>query len=367
MKKLASFLAYFCLFCACYAQAQDKNALFPMPNAQGKWGYVDANNKVVIPYKFDGASPFHEERAFVFQMQGTERHYSVIDTKGNIVFKTETLDYDAPNLCQMHYYRYSDGLYQTQEYVGNKNIYKYLDKAGKLALTLSDDKNPYMIANRFSEGLAYAMLNDSTLVYFDKKGKIALKGYGHSSPAEYDFHNGWAVTGSMMTDESFSYINKKGEKAPFLAKYNLTDLSIMREGYAFLAIASPNPEKQDVSYLILQPDYSTKPVEVPLAYSSPVTYVSGYYFSNGLAFVRYYVGKEEMRQERQGYLNTAGKFAFELPKELNPSATEEHFVMGDNFHNGLACWRIEYPDNTLKIVYLNTAGKIVLESPVVKK
>lgn len=366
MKKLASFLAYFCLFCACYLQAQDNNALFPMPNAQGKWGYVNAKNKLVIPYKFDGASPFHEERAFVFQMQGTERLYSVIDTKGNIVFKTETLDYDAPNLCQMHYYCYSDGLYQIREYLGDKTVFKYLDKAGKVALTIADDKYPYMQVNRFSEGLAYAVLQDSLWVYFDKKGNIALKGHSYSSPAEHEFYSGWAVQGAIMDSNTFTYINPKGEKAPFLAKYNVVELGDMREGYALMALASPNPEKEDGSCVVLQPDRSIKLVEVPLAYSSPVTYVSGYYFSNGLALVRCRAEREGS-DEKWAYINTSGKVAFKLPAELQHVSTEEYSVMGDSFHNGLACWRTTYPDNSIKIVYLNTAGKIVLESPVVKQ
>jgi hypothetical protein len=257
-------------------------------------------------------------------------------------------------------------LYQTQEYVGEKTVHKFLDKAGKVALTIADDKYPYLSVNRFSEGLAYGFLGDSAWAYFDKKGKIALKGYGNSSPMEHEFHNGWAVQGSNMDGNTFFYINKKGEKAPFLAKYNLVDLGSMNEGYALMALASPNPEKQDVSYVVLQPDYSTKPVTVPLSFSSPVTYVSGYYFSQGLALVQCQPVREG-GETRWAYLNTAGKLAFELPAELQNVYTEEYSVSGSSFHDGLACFRTMYPDESFEIVYINTAGKIVLKSPVVKK
>jgi hypothetical protein len=362
MKKLACLLACLYVYFLPTLHAQDKNALFPMPNAQGKWGYVDAQNKVIIPYQFDDASPFHEERAFVLRYKDKEELYSVIDTKGNIIFNTTMLGYRARWLCQMHEHRYSEGLYKIEETVGDKTIYKYLDKAGKVALTLHNDTALFTTADNFSEGLAYGMLNDDVWVYFDKKGKIVLKGYGYTDVIGREFHEGWAVQGFLPREQRFAYINQKGEKASFLDKYEVLDLGNMNEGYAFMALNNSTAEKQSLAYVVLQPDRSVKPIDLPVAYSSPITCISGYSFSHGLALVQ--CQEDGYTWE---YINTAGKRAFQLPKKLRNVTTDTHEVSGDNFHNGLACWVVMRRYDAMEIIFLDTAGKIVMKSPIVKR
>lgn len=357
-------LLWVCLACPIYAQ--QKNALFPMPNAQGKWGYVDVNNKVVIPHKFHDASPFYEERAFV-ATKNTNGQVSchVIDTKGTVLFAVDFLENFVGTMHQMHYHHYAEGLLNIPKYGGKE--YKYVDKMGKVVLIFPHKSENQGNASNFSEGLAFVALTDSTWGYIDSKGKVALQGK-HFAPIEYGFYQGWAVTAD---DKGLAYVNKKGEKANFLAKYALQDLGGMQEGYAFVALTSKDTLQQEPDFAILQPDYSLKPVAVQLGHSTPVTYVSYYHFSNGLALVQYYVGKDESWRQHNGYLNTAGKLAFELPKELTPTrkgtdGEQDFYVEGGQFHEGLACWTVKYPNDTKKIIYINTAGKIVMQSPLIK-
>jgi hypothetical protein len=367
MKKLAYLLA--CLY-VCFLptlQAQTKNALFPMPNAQGKWGYVDINNKLVIPHKFHDASPFYEERAFVAMKQANGQISThVIDAKGTVLFSVDFLENFIGEMYQMHVHRYADGLLNVPNYGGKD--YTYIDKTGKTAFTFSHNAENYGNANNFSEGLAFVALTDSTWGYIDTKGKLALQGKSFA-PIEHGFYQGWAVTADEKT--RLTYLNKKGERATFLAQYDFQDLSSRQEGYALMALTSKDSTQQEPDYAVLQPDNTIKPIKLNLAHSTPVTYISYWHFSDGLALVRYYVGKDETIEERNGYLNTEGKLAFDLPKELKPTrigkeGEQDFYAWGTDFHERLACWTVRYSNDTKKIIYLNTQGKIVLQSPLFK-
>ncbi len=366
MKTPIYFLAFLWL-CGGHQLHAQSTPLFPMPNAEGKWGYVDAKNKLIIPYKFDNASPFYEERAFIAQKQTNgEVVCSTIDTKGNILFQVNMSEGLVLELYQMHYQHYNEGLFYIPNYENESRTYQYIDKAGKQAISFAHNCGNSGYAKDFSEGLAYVTLTDSTWGQIDTQGKLVLQGKDFA-PIEQAFKQGWAV---IRTAEGFTYINKKGEKATFLSPYKLEDLGDMQEGYAFMALPPKDTLEQDVRFVILQPDRSIKPVAIKLVHSTPVTYVSGYNFSHGLAYVRYYDSKGQYG-EQQGYLNTAGKLAFPLPKVLTPTRKSaegdyDFYVKGNKFHQGLACWTINYSNNTMKIIYIDTAGKVVLQSSIVK-
>jgi hypothetical protein len=350
-----------------YLQAQ-KDVLYPFPNTQGKWGYVDGQKNVKIAHQFLGASPFYEERAIVARTNETAQTiYSVIDTQGKIVFDFN-LTYNEPlTLCQMDYFRYSDGLLLHTEY-NDKNVHKYYDKAGKVALELTEAQA--LIALRFSEGLAYTQVKDSAWAYIDKTGKRILEGVGVYGTMEHGFSSGWSIGVQYKEDGrvTMHYFNTKGEKNPVLQKYEgkVEELGNIHEGHAFIAVKNPDSTAFLPQFLILHPDGSFKNVAVNLQPSSPMTYVTGYYFENGLAYIRYLPAKSD--REVWTYLNTEGKIAFDLPTILRSSlqASDYHAAMGAPFHQGLACWRVE-GEYTYRIVYLNTAGKVALDSGIIKK
>lgn len=370
MRILSFLLAYFAVFSLC---AQNKDALYPFPDATGKWGYVDKEKNVKIAYQFLGASPFYEDRAIVARAgkEADKPLFSMIDKQGKRIFDFD-FGYPPLELCQLTYYKYSDGLFyhMTFDADGGKTTHSYLDKEGKTVLTIPSTSS---IAHSFSEGLAYTHFSDSLWAYIDKTGKKVLEGVGGYMPMEMNFSDGWAVGKTIKEDGRIvmHYFDKKGNKHPFLQKYEgkTEELGEIKQGYALIAVKNPDDTALFPLTLILQPDGSFKNIDVTLHPSSPVTYITGYHFADGLAYIRYQPKQNKEYEEVYGYLNTAGKIAFDLPALLRPAKPHGQIhtsAFGNPFHEGLACWRIE-TDQTFKIVYINTAGKIVLDSPTFKK
>lgn len=363
MKKINCFLLYFLLVTSVFAQTPNTNALFPFPDATGKWGYVDAQKNVKIAYQFLGASPFYEERAFIARKEAnkTEPTISVIDPTGKILFDLNVVLGAPHELCQMVHYRYSEGLLAKSSFDEPMTV-EYLDKEGKSQITL---KGVYT-ANPFSEGLAYVQTNDSTYIYIDKTGKKVLELSGGMGPFDSDFQNGWAVSSKGLGLGECIYINKKGEKAPFLKNFkDVQDLGAMAEGIAFIALSNPNQDNPEPICKLIKPDGSTLPIAIKLGYSSPVTTVSGYRFSNGLALVNAGSGLEGIGRD-QVYLNKQGKLAFPMPPVIEQAKNKQMPIFGGNFHQGLACWIIMTGEITYKVVYLTPAGKVAFESTIQK-
>ncbi len=372
MKKLTCLFAYFCWVASAFAQSP--NAFFPFTNAEGKWGYVDAQKNVKIAYQFLGASPFYEERAFVARKvpNQTEHVVSVIDLAGKVLFDVSVVGQQPHELCQMDYYRYSDGLLSMPSYDENTPS-TYLDKAGKVKITL---KKGVFGSASFSEGLAYAQTSDSTAMYIDITGKKVLD-VKASMAVDNDFKGGWVVTSSGIGSGDFSYLNKKGEKAPFLKNFkHIEDLAAMSEGIAFLALPNPSTDNYEPILKLLKSDGSTIPIKIKLRNSTPVTTVTGYRFSEGLALVHIpdeQASNKKIYLNRQVYLNKQGEIAFELPailkgREGRDGDGQVYITSGagKNFYQGLACWIVQTSDSTVKIVYLTPAGKVAFESGEIK-
>jgi hypothetical protein len=103
-----------------------------------------------------------------------------------------------------------------------------------------------------------------------------------------------------------------------------------------------------------------------MTYSSASTTLLGYKFSNGLALVNV-----DTHKPKPVFLNKKGKIAFRMPKILRPYTKRDYTpVMATNFYQGLACFlvhtNVDNNYDTCKIVYINTKGKIVLESANIK-
>jgi hypothetical protein len=364
---------FFISFCWILSQSlfaqNNAEALFPFLNAAGKWGYLNAQQKVIIPYSFEGASPFFEERAFVARKlpNKPEPVYSVIDTKGKILFDVDFINHEPEILCQMTAYRYYEGLLHIPNYSEEKKSEVFYDKQGKTALTIN---RTTPMGLQFSEGLVFIQETDSTWLFIDKQGKTVLQGKCGMGPFEYGFHKGWSVM--TTSDYRVTYIDRQGKTAPFMKSLTLSDAAAMHEGFALISLPNPKDPNNDIKK-VLSTDGTTKLVSLLLENSSPVTTVSGYNFSNGLVLVQYY-NKNIEGAVLSGYLNTEGKLAFDLPTTLQnkPYADgqkEYETIIGSSFHQGLACWRIEKTDNDdkfCKVVYINTQGKIVFESAFVK-
>lgn len=352
--------------CKVFQKSSDE--LYPFPDSEGKWGYVDANKNTRISFDFDGASPFFEDRAFVAKIvQGKEDPiFSIIDRTGKILFDIPM--YNVPEeLWQMDRFRYKEGLLGVAtSYDENRNDLLFYDKDGKVALTVPGGSTG--MDSGFSEGLACIQFPEEKWKYIDKKGNTVLEGKG-ISPIETGFNSGWAVSVQAEKEYRYTLINKKGETAPFLKSLNPSDISAMHEGYSLMEVYEGTESK----IKLLKSDGTIKSIDFPILNSSPVTTTTGYNFHEGLALVHYNSGNSENYTDSQGYLNTEGKLEFSLPDKLKPRKITynnmdfDGMVNGTNFNSGLAAWKVEVDDTSYQIYYINKKGKVVLESPVVKK
>lgn len=97
----------------------------------GKYGYIDAAGKLVIPCEWDNADAFNEVPARVEK----DGKYGYIDTTGRLVIPCEWDDASV----------FSEGL----AYVGKNGKYGYIDTSGKLVIPCEWDD-----AGIFDEGIA---------------------------------------------------------------------------------------------------------------------------------------------------------------------------------------------------------------------
>lgn len=340
--------------------AQNTTALFPLPDAKGKWGYVDAKKNVKIAYQFMGATPFYEDRAIVALPAKNEDGFSthVIDLAGKVLFEIPNFTQQPPQMFQMDFLRYSEGLLNVK-LGNNKKDFTYLDKEGKIALTIKNDASEFSYYYQFSNGLAYIATSDSTSAYVNKKGEKIIKNPYGMLPNDIHFSDSLAVT---YTEKGVAYMNTQGKISNITQKIkDVIELAAMSEGIAFVAFANPKDESGEPQYALLKKDGSTVPLAVKIGHSTPISYVSGYKFSHGLALIRTFASGFS---ENYAYINKNGKVAFPLPPSI---INNNHPSQGQNFHQGLACWAVNTGDNLFKAVYITPAGKIAFESPSIKR
>ncbi len=359
MKNVLFLFACFYVVCPVFAQKIPVSALFPLPNAEGKWGYVDAQKNVKIPYQFMGATPFYEERALVTIPAKNEYGFTthVIDTTGKVLFEVRCFTYKPVFMCRMDFMRYSEGLLGINLPNEKKKTITYLDKGGKRVIVFENAVDDDPLHFPFSNGLAYVQTYDTNQIYINKKGErqivVPCSEVIGMTPQDLNFGDGLAVA-YIKNKSAWGYINTKGKYQPITEKVkNIQDLGAMSEGIAFVSLADISRKKA----LLLKKNGKIISISVDVTYSSPVTDVSGYKFSHGLALIKTgYSGN-------MTYINTKGKVAFELPESI----TKAEHTQGSNFHQGLACWYVSTKDDELKFFYITTKGKIAFESPSIKK
>ena len=102
MKKIL-LLLLFCLAFTGVALAEEKTEqtlpsttpsfLLPMPDASGKWGYINSQGKFEIAPQYDHASEFRGDYAVinVDQEKNGDYHDGIIDRNGNMVLEPFSL------------------------------------------------------------------------------------------------------------------------------------------------------------------------------------------------------------------------------------------------------------------------------------
>ena len=226
-----------------------KPELIPIVDSKGKWGYVDADDKEVIPCKYDYAYPFYKGFARV----KLDNRWGLIDESGRGIIPCK---YDFVN-------GFSEGLAPLQ--LSGK--YGYIDKRGREAIPCR-----YDIATDFHEGVA-AVLSRYKWGLIDKSGKQVL-------PCKYDeirtFFDGLA---GVRQGTKWGYIDKSGKEV-ISCEYDF--LSPFFEG---LAVAG-----QDRKYGFIDKNG----IRI-----IPFVFRDAYFFSEGLAPVKL--------NAKWGYIDKSGK------------------------------------------------------------
>jgi hypothetical protein len=169
--------------------------LLPVMNDSSMWGYIDTTGKLVIPYQYEMAFNFSEERGMVAISVNGSYRYSFVDVSGK-VFGGWNFVGAMP---------YSNG-YAVVQYdnKGSGLVWAYLDKAG----TLSPPMN-FKDIRSFSSGIA-AVYKDNGWGFINSNFKEVVR-------AQYSaigiFSEGLcAVALGNDTLRRWGYVNTKGHE-----------------------------------------------------------------------------------------------------------------------------------------------------------
>lgn len=170
-----------------------------------KYGFIDRNGKVVIPFRFD---PLREHHGFIRALSHFSEgrasvrignHFGYIDTKGNIVVAPQFIVAEP----------FSEGLAS----VRSETRAGYIDRSGRWVISVHDRGR---LASSFKEGLAavpFKINGSSKMGYINRRGKVVI-------PPRFDYAEEF-IGGIARIYESrgqteawqsaFGYIDKTGK------------------------------------------------------------------------------------------------------------------------------------------------------------
>jgi hypothetical protein len=119
-----------------------------------RWGYINPQGKVVIPFGYDDARPFSEGRAAV--LSGSK--WGFIDTNGRWVASPQ---FESVN-------DFHDGMARVQ--MVNKGLYGYIDKAGNLTV-----RPQFQEAGDFRDGVAVVGISRTSDTLSDRTGRVIVR------------------------------------------------------------------------------------------------------------------------------------------------------------------------------------------------
>ncbi|WNM18475.1 WG repeat-containing protein [Flavobacterium capsici] len=284
-----------------YNAEQTKNLpvleLKPFKNHDGKWGFKDDKNIIIVQSKYDEASPFSEGMAAVCITENNTKKWGYIDQNGKEVVP----------LIYGDAIRFSEGLAAVRP-VGKtwNSFYGFIDKSGKLVIP---HEYPFVFDTAMYDGWVFVdgkakVYKDKRIFYIDKTGK--------------ELKDGAIVAQELkaFSDKPFNRFGKWGfkdqsGKVIVAPKYNSSHQ--FREGLAAVSIGGSYDEEFD---MVLGSKYgfidNTGKEVIALKYES---INDGFY--EGLAAVKL--------NGKWGYINTAGN-------EVIPFQYSEAFI----FMNGKA-------------------------------
>lgn len=171
------FTLFLCLLLAASAAGQE---LTPKQDAFGKWGFVDQQGNIVVPFQYDWVWPFSEGLAAV----KLKNKWGYINQRNETVTPFQYSDAGS----------FKEGLARVEM----NDKFGYIDKYGK---TVTPCK--YDLGADFCEGFASVLLNDR-YGFIGKSGETVI-------PFKYDwadsFHDGLAL---VKLDTKYGFVDNRG-------------------------------------------------------------------------------------------------------------------------------------------------------------
>ena len=124
--------------------------LKPMENEDFKYGFMDKEGNLIIPYKYDRAYDFSEGLAMVYKTKNRIDYYGYIDEHGNEIIKLK--------------YEYGENFSQDLALVRHHRKFGFIDKEGGIIVPFKFDD-----ADSFEYGKARVKINKRQF-YIDKAG-----------------------------------------------------------------------------------------------------------------------------------------------------------------------------------------------------
>lgn len=261
-------------------------------NKDGKWGYIDANGKLVIPYKYDEAFNFYKGRAIV--RKGDK--WTTVDKDGKEL---------APYIQADYFYTVDNGVYNgTQVSIMR---FKRGEKMGLVDLYCREITPPvYDHIQWLGEGLVsvYKRNTDKSKA----NGALDLKGYVDPITGKevvpcglyddaFDFSDGLAV---VVKDDQYACIDETGKIVIPFGKYG--SIGTFKEGMAQV--------RKDHKYGII--GFINLKGELVIPYQ----YEFAWFFNDGLAMVK--------KNGKYGFIDRNGKEV--IPCEYEDVGREGMFM-----------------------------------------
>ena len=178
-----------------------------------KWGYSDENKNLIIPYQFDKATPFFEERAIVSIANNSSFRSAVINKQGEL-------------LCEFVY----DTITRFQEWrarVQKEGKWGVIDDKGNLIVPLIYDGIGEYSCSRA------VVLNNGLLGFINLEGELIT---GIEFEECTDFKEGFA---SVQKNAFWGAIDFNGDEViPFISSIPI----VFSEKLAHISIIDPNKE-----------------------------------------------------------------------------------------------------------------------------
>ena len=294
-----------------------------------KWGYIDRNGKSIVKPIFSTITPFHNGLASV---QVNDK-WGCIDRTGQ--FKIEPR-FKLP-------LKFSDGLALLSIDNGSSYLYGYINDAGKVVI-----KPQFHSAYSFSEGLAAVKIGDK-FGYIDRSGKVKIE-------PQFELGSQFqAGIASVKTVDGWGYIDKSGR---FIIKPQFDNVALVdnsanfSDGRSVVKIGDRWGYIDRTGKIIIKPQFDDAKNFVNGMASIEIAGEIGWIDLSGKIVIKpqFFIAKDFVDgmalvrvDGKWGWIDRTGKFAI-----------KPQFDYAENFRGGLASVRVGN-----KLGWIDRTGKYI--------